>query len=313
MNTPPVSSTANESVIALARVVDAHGAASRVDGADDAARGDEPEAAGPVGQRGDDPVVRAAPAVESTSRSSSKPGVGRLRDDEQVPVGGRQHRAVAVVEVEVAAAGEVVERAGARRRGGRGGRSNDASVLERPRVHQRQHRAVEPDADRHDPPARVERHRRALAPLEHRRAAHLVAERPGARIGVGHVRVVVDVASGRSRAMNGCCGASGATCAGCCAAGAADELGASPAPLGDRRCGPALPARRRPGRAARTGQAPHDGAAVERTKPFRRRQQRGGSKPAAVSAPSRLPSSSPWTSPLRQVAARAPSPGSRRP
>ncbi len=75
---------------------------------------------------------------------------GRLAHHPDVAVGGGDHGAVEVVEVEVAAAREVVERvpvAGSRAAAA-GSSASRSSVS---RIEHREARALDPDADRHDP------------------------------------------------------------------------------------------------------------------------------------------------------------------
>src|SRR5581483_2253970 len=113
-----------------------------------------------------------------------------LGDHVDAVVRGRDHRAIVVVEVEVAAAREVAERVPARPAGRqREGRQR----LERAGVEQRQLGPVEPDADRHDPPSGVEGDRGALAEEEGRCGPDGVPEGAAELVRVGHVRVVVDV------------------------------------------------------------------------------------------------------------------------
>ena len=107
-------------------------------------------------------------------------------------VGGRDHRLVALVEVEIAAArkvGEWIAGAWAARR-----ERHHRQQVERVGIEHRQARPFEPDADRHDPALAVERQRPALRALEGGAGFHAVAERPRPEVRVGHVGVVVQVA-----------------------------------------------------------------------------------------------------------------------
>ena len=97
-----------------------------------------------------------------------------------------------VVEVEVAAAGEVRQRVARARHARRQRVAGDG--VERDRVQQPQRGAVEADAHGHQTPARVEGDRRALGRVGGRRRRDAAgAQRAGAAVGVGLVGVDVDV------------------------------------------------------------------------------------------------------------------------
>ena len=107
--------------------------------------------------------------------------------------GGRDNRPVLVVEVEVAATGEVGEGTTAARDARR--EREERESVEGVRVDQLELRPIEPDAHGHETSLGVERGGRALAAEERRGALHRVAERTGLRVAVGHVGVVVQVAA----------------------------------------------------------------------------------------------------------------------
>ena len=190
MYTPPCSSTANEFEIVspVSRTRTVSSSRPTVPTMPDFATNHSRPA-----QSGSTETILSSAASEplrSTSRVTRKPGSGVCSTTRG---GGRwwRGRPVVLVEVEVAAAGEVLERVAAaglaRRERQRGERRQRDRVLED------EHRPVEPDADRDDPVARVERHRRAVAHLEDVAARRAAAERARALVRVGHVRVVVDV------------------------------------------------------------------------------------------------------------------------
>ena len=191
MKTPPVSSTANEFVIPSPRLRDSDLAGSRVDPADDPLRRREPDPPVPVGQRGDDPVALRHDAAEVVIADELEARAAGLGDDEHVARRGRRDYAVAIVEIEVAAAREVAKRVGAyvarRQVVGR-------EHLEARRVHHRHDRPVEADAEHDDAPLAVETRRGAFARRKRRVGLDVVAERPAPRVGVGLVGVGVDVA-----------------------------------------------------------------------------------------------------------------------
>ena len=193
-----------------ARLVDREGIADRLaiqrDGDDRAARGiygahdavhaDEPDAPVPVGQRGDDAVTdrdHRRHVVHPDDREARPERRRRLADDPDLPVGGRDHGPVELIEIEVPAAGEVTERRGAGRR--RAGRQRHHGLgRERLRVDEDELGALDADANGHDAPRAVERERAALRALERRASLRRAAERPGRDVRVRHVGVVVDVA-----------------------------------------------------------------------------------------------------------------------
>ena len=127
-------------------------------------RADEPDPPVPVGQRGVD-ACRLHRARRLTRYCVDKPEPGLVRPPttRMRPVGGRDHGAVPVVEVEVAAAGEVREEGevadpAQRQVVGRQG-------LERGRVEQHQPGALKPDARDQDLAAASEgRGRRSRRP-----------------------------------------------------------------------------------------------------------------------------------------------------
>ena len=158
---------------------------------------DEPDAAPEVGQRRADALVRLEDARQVV--------VVRLRDAAAVR-GDLEHEqvarlrgapdAVAPVEEEVAAAGEVLVRLRARRVG-RVRHVVGGEQLERLRVdHPHLRRRDQRRADAHQVPARVERERPAQRRRHRVRERHgRAAQRPGPAVGVGHPGVVVDVAA----------------------------------------------------------------------------------------------------------------------
>ena len=117
-------------------------------------------------------------------------GAAGLADDEGVAVARRDHRTIVIVEVEVAAAAEVLERV---RAGGARREVHLSDHLKRVRVEHRQDRPVEAHAHGHQPAKAVESDRGALAEVERRARAEVVAERPRLQVRVGLVGVVVDV------------------------------------------------------------------------------------------------------------------------
>ena len=158
----------------LTEVESADRAGGRVDRPDDTLLRDEPQPPRPVRQHREELVVdrrHAAQVVVALEREPGAERPGRLADHPDVPVVGRDHRAVEVVEVEVAAAGEVVERvAGARltRR-----QRELREHVERVGVEHHEPRALQPHADRHDPARAVERHGGALGDLEGGQPLHV--------------------------------------------------------------------------------------------------------------------------------------------
>ena len=87
-------------------------------------------------------------------------GSAGLAHDEDVAVAGGDHRAIVVVEIEVAAAAEVLERVGARAARRQVHLGED---LQRFRVEHREDGPVEADANGHEAPQAIERDRGALA------------------------------------------------------------------------------------------------------------------------------------------------------
>src|SRR5205807_3258740 len=118
------------------RQVDAlHRAAGRIDGTDPSVERREPQTPGRVGERRRDLVEHRAARGQVVVGDLGEPWRAGLRDYKDVPCRGTHHGAVQVVELEVAAGGEVVEGAGARlARRQREGRVD----LEAARIHEHQ-------------------------------------------------------------------------------------------------------------------------------------------------------------------------------
>ena len=197
MYTPPDSSTEKEFVICSPRLEGAHGAGAGIDRADDSLLRDEPQPARPVGEHREELVVDGRHAAQVVVALELEPGAeraGRLAHHPDVAVRGRDHRAVEVVEVEVAAAGEVVERVGGAQAGA-GGSGCSASrssvcgsnITRRGPSTPTQMDTIRPCwsnvTDAHSAPWNVE------MPL------HVAAERAREGVRPGHVGVVVDVAA----------------------------------------------------------------------------------------------------------------------
>ena len=110
-----------------------------------------------------------------------------------VPGRGRDHGAIAVVEVEVPTAGEVLEDVSADALARR--QRQRRPPFERAGVEQLVSRSGETHADRHDSPGRVEGDRAAVSAL--RRCDHLqpAAQRSGSSVGVGLIGVDMQVAA----------------------------------------------------------------------------------------------------------------------
>ena len=158
---------------------------------------DEPDAAPEVGQRRADALVRLEHARQVVVvRLRDAAAVGRDLKHEQVARLRGAPDAVAPVEEEVAAAGEVLVRLRARRVG-RVRHLVGGEQLERLRVdHSHLRRRDQGRADAHNESTRVERQRPAQRGRHRVRRRHGRApERPGPAVGVGHPGVVVDVAA----------------------------------------------------------------------------------------------------------------------
>ena len=102
---------------------------------------------------------------------------------------------ILIVQVEVAAAGEVGKGVATPGVHHARGQRHRRQQLEGIRVEHHQPGPVHADTDRDDSPGSVEDDRRALRDQEGRATLHVRPERPRGRIGVGHIRVVVDVAA----------------------------------------------------------------------------------------------------------------------
>ena len=169
-----------------------------VDGADTALLRDEPDPAVPVGHQRDEAVALRYGRTEVVGPPEVEGGgAGRrlgLGEHPHARVGGLDDRAVPVVEVEVGAAAEVLERGALGARLARRQRVRGEHV-EGVGVEHHQPRPLGSPAERDDPATAVERHGGALLDAV-RRARHLevVAERPTARVGVRGVGVVVHAA-----------------------------------------------------------------------------------------------------------------------
>src|SRR5207248_2047582 len=97
----------------LGEVAGLDGPAARIDGADEAVGGGEPDPSAPVGQRRDDLIAgghQRAEVVGAFQRERGTCRPARLADDPDLIVGGGNDGAVTLVEVEVTAAGELRER-----------------------------------------------------------------------------------------------------------------------------------------------------------------------------------------------------------
>ena len=170
-------------------------AAVRLDGADEAVHRHEPESPRPVGQRGDDALGDRHHSREVVHADELEAGPRRtigLAHDPDLSVIRRGHHPVELVEVEVAAPREIAEHgaaAGARRerKGGLG--------VEGLGVDHGQHRSLDADADGDHPPLAVEGEGAAFGVLQGRPGLRRAAERAGPDVGIGLVRVVVDVAA----------------------------------------------------------------------------------------------------------------------
>ncbi len=159
------------------------------------ALGDEPDAAGGVGQRGGDALVLAQDGAEVVVALEREPGGGAaLGDEEDVPRGGGAPDPVLLVHEEVGATAEVLEQRRARRERLARRQRELGQHVQRLRGEHEQARPVRGDACGHEPPAAVEGDRAAQPPDvggEHLRRA---AQRAGVAVGVRLPRVVVQLA-----------------------------------------------------------------------------------------------------------------------
>ena len=170
--------------------------AVRLHGADEAVHRHEPESPRPVGQRGDDALGDRHHSREVVHADELEAGPRRtigLAHDPDLSVIRRGHHPVELVEVEVAASREIAEHGAAPAAGPRREREGGLRV-EGLGIDHGQHRSLDTDTDGDHPPLAVERQGATLGVLQGRADLGRAAERSRPDVGVGLVRIVVDVA-----------------------------------------------------------------------------------------------------------------------